>query len=265
MRPLDRILAGYAPIALHEMDGVELMDRDDTKFLLNADTMLNILAEVQSEYRVLEVGGCRCATYETVYYDTQDFFFYLRHHNGQTNRMKIRKRRYVESNLNFLEVKFKTNREKTIKERTPLDEINDELSFSERSFIGSESHFEESLEAKVWNFFSRVSLVSTVLNERITVDFGLSFRNAEGRRIGLGDLVVVEIKQPRRDRQSPMFAALHQRHIRPESVSKYCIGAALLFPQLKQNSFKGKLRRVERIANNHTTAVPNQNLTETSQ
>jgi hypothetical protein len=229
------------------MSGVELMDRDDTKFIIDQATLLEVLEASQPFYRVLEVNGARCSSYQTVYYDTPDFFFYTRHHNGKLNRLKIRKRRYVQSNLNFLEVKFKTNREKTIKERTRLPDISEELNTAELNFIREECALEASLEPKIWNFFDRVALVSTEYGERITLDFRLSFRNDRGNRVMLPDLAVVEIKQPRRNRNSPMFAELHKRHIRPQSISKYCTGAAMLYPSLKRNAFKGRLRRIIEI------------------
>lgn len=241
---LHEILETFQPITLGEMKGVELMDRDDTKFVVPVEAILEILPGLVADYRVLEVEGNRASTYETVYYDTPDFFFYTRHHNGKMNRMKIRKRRYVESNLNFLEVKFKTNREKTLKDRTRLPEIRDDLNTSELHFIDEETHFGRELEPKIWNFFTRVTLVSQVLRERITIDFSLSFRNASGERYTLRRLAIVEVKQPRRSRLSPMMAALHKRHIRPESMSKYCLGVANLYPNVKKNAFKPKLRRI---------------------
>jgi hypothetical protein len=238
------ILSSFQPITLQGMKGVELMDRADTKFVVPLNTILGILPGLKEHYRVLEIEGNRASSYETVYYDTPGFYFYTRHHNGKMNRLKIRKRRYVESNLNFLEVKFKTNKEKTVKDRTKLPSIEQELNDPEKAFIDLETQFNQPLEPKLWNFFSRVTLVSQQLQERITIDFGLSFRNIAGDRYGLKNLVILEVKQPRRTRLSPIVAELHKRHIRPEGLSKYCLGVANLYTEVKKNNFKPKLRRI---------------------
>ena len=55
--------------------------------------------------------------YKSLYYDTEDWKFYLDHHNGRVNRNKIRFREYVGSKLTFLEIKLKNNKGKTIKKR----------------------------------------------------------------------------------------------------------------------------------------------------
>lgn len=247
MQQVSLILDGFKPIALADMQGVELMDRADTKFVISKDELLSILPLMIPHYQVLEIGGLRCSSYETLYYDTLDFFFYTRHHNGKMNRWKIRKRTYVESNLTFLEVKFKTNRDQTKKDRTKLPEVSSSLSESESEFIQNETHFERELVPKLWNFFTRVALVSPLHQERVTIDFGLSYRNLSGEQYALSNTVIVEVKQPRRNRMSPFVAELHRRHIHPEGISKYCLGVANLYSGIKKNAFKPKIRKIEFI------------------
>ncbi len=247
VQEVNLILSEFSPIALSEMQGVELMDRADTKFVISRSELLSILPLMIPHYQVLEIGGIRTSSYETLYYDTPDFFFYTRHHNGKMNRLKIRKRRYVESNLNFLEVKFKTNRDQTKKDRTKLPEVSNTLSDAESAFIQNETHFEQELVPKLWNFFTRVALVSPLYRERVTIDFGLSYRNVDGEQYALGNTVIVEVKQPRRNRMSPFVAELHRRHIHPEGISKYCLGVANLYSGIKKNAFKPKIRKIVSI------------------
>ena len=45
---------------------------------------------------------------------------YLKHHNNKLNRYKIRFREYVDNDEKFLEVKYKTNTERTIKDRIKI-------------------------------------------------------------------------------------------------------------------------------------------------
>ena len=105
MTPIEQIVQQFTPISLKEMEGVELMNRTDTKFVVSLDQLLSILEEVKKTYRILEVNDVRFSHYETLYYDTDEFLFYTRHHNGKKNRWKIRKRSYVDSDLSFLELK----------------------------------------------------------------------------------------------------------------------------------------------------------------
>jgi hypothetical protein len=228
------------------MDKVALMNRTDTKFVVPELVLLDILKKVLPYYSILEIGGARVNHYETLYYDTPDFAFYLRHQNGKKNRLKIRKRTYVESNLTFLEVKFKSNKDRTIKDRIRLPEMQEQLSESDASFIREESGYLDELEPKLSNRFGRITLVGKMHNERITIDRELSFQHHTSK-VELPGLVIVEAKQEKQNRHSFFIQELKRRVIRPESISKYCIGAALLYPQLKQNNFKEKLIKLRKI------------------
>ena len=248
MESLNQILNSFGPISLGEMDSVKLMNRTDTKFLLTLEQLKSILLEVQSDYKVLVIDGRSLNSYETLYYDTNDFLFYRRHHCGKKNRYKIRKRKYVESNLTFLEVKFKTNKDRTIKDRTKLPSIDEDLNQVELDFIENETHLDLLFEPKLWNRFQRITFVSLIMPERITIDLDLSFSYDE-REIHWENVVIAEVKQQRQNRHSPFMIALKKRLIRQESVSKYSLGAAMLFPELKSNSFKSKILKLKKLNN----------------
>src|SRR3954465_3571724 len=110
-------LSLFDPITLKEMDSVKLMNRTDTKFIFNLKHFAPVMEQIVKDYRVLEVEGKRLSRYETLYYDTGDFDLYNEHHKGKLNRYKIRHRTYIESDIGFLEVKFKNNKGRTIKTR----------------------------------------------------------------------------------------------------------------------------------------------------
>src|SRR4051812_12077582 len=117
MEEVLHILREFSPITLEEMDEVKLQDRTDTKFVFAAKLLPSILEKLSKDCKVLEVNGIRLSRYETLYYDTDDFLLYNMHQNRRANRYKIRTRKYVESDLNFFEIKFKNNKGRTIKER----------------------------------------------------------------------------------------------------------------------------------------------------
>ena len=113
-------LQQFEPISLAEMEGVKLMNRVDTKFVMPASLLPELLALAQTSYFVQQAAGKRTGDYDTVYYDTEDLDMYIRHHDRQLVRQKIRVRTYVESELFFLEIKRKNNKGRTKKKRISL-------------------------------------------------------------------------------------------------------------------------------------------------
>lgn len=105
------------PITLDQMDNIQLMDRIDRKYFFEEDKLLSFLAEIGSFYKVLEIENKRFCTYSTLYYDTPDFSLYHKHHNQRLNRNKIRKRIYVDNGASYFEIKYKNNKNRTIKDR----------------------------------------------------------------------------------------------------------------------------------------------------
>ncbi len=252
MEAVQRILSQFDPIDLSEMDGVELMNRTDTKFMISVDVLADILPDLRSQYRVLEVAGKRQSLYETLYYDTPDFKHYIQHQNGKKNRYKIRKRQYVDSALSFLEVKFKNNKGRTYKSRIKLKEWNTELDDRGSAFIESKAQSSAGLEPKLWNAYKRITLVDTVNGERVTLDGDMSFYFGE-RMCTTKSLVIAEVKQDGENRHSRFMQHMKQRLLRPEGISKYCLGVALLYPEIKSNTFKEKILRITKVTGQNTT------------
>lgn len=237
-------VAVFSPISLDEMDGVKLMDRTDVKYALSFDQLKPVLSSITPFYRVLTIKEKQVFNYRTDYYDTPDLDMFLDHHNGKLNRFKIRHREYVESCLNFLEVKFKSNKGRVVKERikgTP----NDHHAFT--GFVTRHTPYDpETLNLSIVNHFNRFTLVDKQLRERVTVDFNLAFHKGD-QHMELNGLVIVEVKQNKRDKTSNIFDALKSQGIRPASVSKYCLGIALL-KQYKANNFKKTLLMINKLS-----------------
>lgn len=250
MDQLQEILNTFSPITLEEMDSVKLMNRTDTKFILHRNEMEDIIKGLTNHYRVLQVEGLRQSRYETLYYDSDNFYHFLSHQNGKLNRYKVRKRNYVESKISFLEVKFKTNKDRTIKKRVPLADIGNNLNNQERIFIEERTGMGMMLEAKLWNKFQRITLVNESLPERLTIDCNLSF-STDNRSVPLDNLVIAEVKQESENRHSPFMNELKRRIIRPEGISKYCLGVTMLYPHVKHNNFKEKILRIKKVTAQH--------------
>lgn len=246
MTDLHTLLERFSPISLEEMDTVRLMNRTDTKFLVSRSQLEAVLAALSSNYRILEVGGARCNRYRTLYYDTPDFLCYRQHHSGKRNRFKVRKREYVESHLSFLEFKEKTNKGRTIKSRVRLEGIDPALNDREHSFIDERIRYHLDYEPKLWNTFERVTLVDTTAGERLTIDTDIAYEIQE-QVAAVPELVIIEVKRDETSSHSEVLKLLKHQLVRPESMSKYCLGVALLYPQMKANNFKQKLLKIEKI------------------
>jgi hypothetical protein len=244
--PVLEALNIFDPITLQEMDGVKLMDRTDTKFTFNVAQLTDILTESKQHYRILDVGGNRISRYKTLYFDTQGFDLYNKHHSGKLNRYKIRHRTYVESNLGFLEVKFKNNKGRTLKTRIKEVEVPDLNTGKAFTFLEKMLPFSPlDLLPKIWINYSRITLVNKTSAERLTLDLFLEFEN-EGRKKLLDYLVIAEVKQDSK-LPSPFVNLMRQKHIRQGSISKYCFGIASIFSEVKTNNFKQKLSNVNKL------------------
>ena len=250
---IQELLDSMNPITLEQMSDIRLMNRLDTKYVASKEQLVQLLALVQDKYYVQETLDNRIIPYLTTYYDTNDHYMYMMHHNKRARRMKVRVRTYVASGDTFLEVKNKNNHARTKKKRISVPSQDD--------FRGTEGASElvqrktglklDSLSAVVRNKFDRVTLVNMGKTERLTIDFNIAFHNFETtNNHGTGQLVIIELK---RDGNvfSPITNLPRDIHIHPTGFSKCCIGMALTDPGLKQNNFKAKLRNLEKINGEH--------------
>jgi hypothetical protein len=244
----ETILGEFEPIGLKEMDKVKLMDRTDTKYTFSRDQLIQLLEEAKPFYKVLEVEGKRISRYKTLYYDTKNFSLYTRHHNGELNRYKIRHRTYVESHIGFLEVKFKNNKGRTIKDRIKKAEAPSHWEDEAGIFIQSKLPFDaRSLIPVLWVNYSRLTLVNKESAERLTIDLDLEFIK-DGKTKNFNNLVIAEVKQEKR-KASPFTLLMKKHHIREGSISKYCMGVVATHAEVKKNNFKEKLLALKHIVN----------------
>lgn len=237
------ILTLFDPITLKEMDSVKLMNRTDTKYIFNVMQFDMIMKEIKPFYRVLEVEGKRLSRYETLYYDTPELALYNKHHTGKLNRYKIRHRTYLESNIGFLEVKFKNNKGRTIKTRISIKDVPYSWGEDCTNFLSKSLPYEPAtLQPVIWINYSRLTLVNRTSAERLTIDLGLEFIK-EDQSKKFNKLIIAEVKQEKR-KASPFMDVMKKHHIREGSISKYCMGIAFTYHDVKKNNFKAKLKTI---------------------
>ena len=125
---------------------------------------------------------------------------YSAHLNGKLNRYKIRVREYIDTNAKYLEVKFKSNKQRTIKKRIKVE--TDEIIFSEDSkkLLNKINLYKsEDLEPKLQTEFSRLTLVHKNKNERLTIDLSIKYSNLKEHCTEFPFLVIAEHIELNRD------------------------------------------------------------------
>jgi len=236
----DGVVAKFDPIRLDQMDSVQLMNRVDTKFAFSESTLLELLPQLSENYFVLDINGVRISSYESVYYDDKLFGFYNDHHRQLSNRYKIRKRKYVESDISFLEIKHKVNG-RTKKSRIPVKDIDMKLESEQIQFI-KDNGIDLDLQSSIINNFNRITLVNKNMEERLTLDLNLMFK-WDNEDFPIRNTVIAELKQGKQDRHSAFYKMMKVSQIRPLKISKYCVGIISVYgkKRIKYNRFKKKL------------------------
>lgn len=268
---------------LDRIAAVRLMNRVDTKYLVDEALCMELLELAADQYYVQIIDDCRACRYATLYYDTPQWDMYHLHHNRRLTRQKIRTRTYVETGVTYLEVKNKSNKGRTHKRRMALDRSLFAAAATDTAaadFLRREARYApEALSPSLATRFVRVTLVNHAMTERLTIDFDLHFDNvraadggnkdmngrgdngmtgmdncfrpaaeaSHGHTASLGRLVVIELKQDALA-PSPMKQILAQLRVKPFKLSKYCIGEALTNPLVKHNRFKAKIRAIGKMA-----------------
>lgn len=254
---IEESVSCLSPISLAEMGSVKLMNRIDTKYVVPTHLLPIILDAAKEDYFVQEIDSKRVASYDTMYYDTVTLDMYLRHHNRQLVRQKIRVRNYVDTQQTFLEVKRKNNKGRTKKKRVEVpgfDIQSDTLGISKKGtwtveqFIAQKSNYRwAELIPHLRTKFRRITLVNKAMTERLTIDFDLAWDNVITNKSKTYDgLSIIELKQDGHI-HSLMTNIMLNFRVHPMKISKYCIGTVLTTSGLKHNRFKTKLCRINKI------------------
>ncbi|MGC3995296.1 MAG: polyphosphate polymerase domain-containing protein [Propionicimonas sp.] len=253
------------------LERAALQTRVDRKYLLGADRLPAVLGAVDGSLRVLEIDGRRDFGYRSTYFDTPALDGFLRAGRGRRRRFKVRTRTYRESGETWLEVKTRTARGETVKDRLPYDLADaGRLTDAGRDFVAGivadRAAGEVDATALVPVLHTRYrratvlvtaradrpgqGLVAAPDASRVTIDSGLAWRRpGSEERLSLPGEVVVETKGG--TRPSVFDHALWDAGVRPSRVSKYGVGLAALddLPALKWH----------RIVNDYLSNPPERN------
>jgi len=246
MNDITAILNEFKTVNLAQVERVELLDRMEVKYLFRIELLHEILSKLINDYCVLMTDGVRLRRYENRYFDTSDLRMYLDHHNGKLNRYKVRYRKYTDTGNTFFEIKQKSNRSRTIKKRIEVPECEHNIAGKAANLLLQETGFlSEHLVESVVVIYDRITLVKKKSTERVTIDLDLKciYNNQKATFPGM---IIAEVKQPR-SCSSKFNSIMRELKIYPFSFSKYCLGIATLYPDVKVNNFKPKLQYVNKL------------------
>ena len=109
-------------------------------------------------------------------------------------------------------------------------------------------HYGQNLNLKpaLWVYYKRMTLVRKDFSERATIDIDLSYQFNQ-QTYNFNNVVIAELKQEKVNRNSKIFRALHEQHIHPKRLSKYCMGIISCYDNVKINRFKQKYTYLKKI------------------
>jgi len=249
-----------APVTLDELnDTAALQTRRDRKYVLTQDELAELLAALPPA-RVLEIDGARSFAYDSTYFDTPDLDAYHLAATRRRRRFKVRTRTYVDSGSCFVEVKTRAGRGTTVKERQPHDDAS-HLGVA-RAFVSARLADAGAPPVPVLTpvLRSRYHRTTLLLDDaRVTLDTGLVWdlltpdavdphgdRHTDPvvrRSAAIGERVVVETKTAAGSGPSSVDRLLWRAGHRPDRISKYATGLAVLVPDLPDAPWRRLVRR----------------------
>lgn len=232
------MLSEFNEHSLEEQRAVSLPYRFDIKFLLPVTFLPELLRHFASSHSILQYSGHRVFTHQNTYFDTPDWDLYSQHHNGKLNRFKYRHRRYLETKLEFLEIKVKTNKRRTRKQRIPW-RCNQPIEVPDVDF---------KLVPKLYVNYRRITLWDQETDERLTLDFDILFQRIDAEtKAGIPNVLIAECKRADLVKPSRFAQHLKAKKYYPRSISKYCVGVCLTDDSsLKCNRFKGLISELNK-------------------
>ena len=243
---LTDVTSRMRPVTLEDvLATAELQTRVDRKYVVPLDMVATVFDRLGDQLSVLQIDDLRLFRYESVYFDTPELATYHQHAHDRRRRVKVRTRAYLDSGECLLEFKRVGARGETIKERYPYrlasrHDLDAEAQALAMERLG-QTISTPALRQVLTTAYHRATLVDPVQGNRVTCDVNLRFENCTGQRFGpLDGVAVLESKTV--GSESPVDRALWRLGSRPLSLSKYCVGMAVLDPRLPANRWNRELR-----------------------
>jgi len=243
-------LAQFPVVDLESLTETAQGRRRDRKYILTESGARSFLAGLPPTAMALCIDGSREFRYESMYFDTGDLMCFDSAAKGRRRRFKVRTRRYLATDEEWLEVKTRGPHGLTVKDRTRFDGSIDPEWVEMVLILRGIGHMPaEELVPTADVSYARSTLVLPD-SSRVTIDRDLRWHSYEAVR-RIPGLVIVETKTPGHANDADHWLWSHG--VRPCHMSKYATGMALLFPTLRKNRWHRTLTRLNAIQENHET------------
>ncbi|MBX6389435.1 MAG: polyphosphate polymerase domain-containing protein [Frankia sp.] len=244
------LVDSFPPIELAELvERAALLRRVDHKYVVSIDDLPALVRSLAAlgGVRALEIDGRRELGYSSLYFDTPALESYLSGARARRRRFKVRVREYLDTGGCYLEVKTRSGRGATVKQRIPYDGPSHLLDAGAREFTdavlaeqGVQLH-QRSFTPVLVSRYRRTTLFIPSSASRVTIDTALAWSLPDGPVLNVPRRAVVETKSPRA--ASDVDRLLWSLKHRPRPMSKYNAGLAALRPELPANRWHPVLRR----------------------
>lgn len=242
--PLEAVLTDLKPVSLDVLVAKAARQmRKDRKYGLPVSRLRSFLDG--AGLQVLEIDDRRVFRYESVYFDTPDLDFFLDAAHRRRLRYKVRSRTYIDSDLCWLEVKSKAPRRMNTKYRLPYDvDRRETLTTAGVGFLERFDHIAPvtpDLRPVLTTHYRRATLLEPKTNSRVTIDVDVQWSSPDGSYRTLPHTAIIETKTA--GPPCSIDHRLHRLQVRAEDISKYCLGRAVLDPELPANKWNRLLRK----------------------
>ena len=269
---MNALAAGLPAIDLATLNGTAaMMTRIDRKYVVSPEHLPAIimgchsaLARVGEELSVLEIGGLRGGRYASTYFDTPALTSFLAAARPRRQRVKIRTRSYLDSDLHVLEVKARGPRGVTVKERIeiPGTEADETIHADARRWLveqlaGVEIDHHE-LRPVISGSYVRTTFKAGS-SGRMTIDTNVAWWQPQQCALAPREGAwlkgcVVETKSG--SQPSVVDKTLWRLGYRPQKISKFGTGMAALNPALPRNRWQRVLNRWVESSHQHPGHAP---------
>ena len=241
-----KVVDSFSQVDYLDLPSGFFLERKENKYIFHKSSLEPLLESKLDSMHLVTSQNATHQKYYSVYFDTEEYNFYMAHHNKRRPRLKIRKRYYSNTDQSYIEYKLKTNNQKLVKTRF-------------EGTIPKEEHWKETLlepylnqkllHETVSTEYSRISLVGYACQHKLTLDFDFVF-SSQKETSRLDNVVIAEWKYTTETEQDiEKFLYSRNRRLQTSKVSKYCLAMALLDPHVKINSFKPLLKKISTIEN----------------
>jgi hypothetical protein len=241
----------FAAISLEHLNNkASMLNRLDNKYIVSLEVMRQIIPALAEHFEILEIEGKHDFTYETCYFDDDSYSAYFAHHQGRRKRVKVRTRKYIDSDLCFLEMKIKSTRGMTIKKRLAIQAENahhldtsarEQLNLWYQSVYGEA--FSGALQPVLNMRYQRMTLVALHGSERMTIDHRLCFADGTTSKSVSENVFVLEAKSVQGNGIADQLLRRYHQHP-TNHCSKYCVGMSVMEKITKSNQFLPAIRKL---------------------